>query len=541
MEICCPSCDTVYDIDRRKLTDDGVNFRCSQCSFVFKVRRASNDSSRLRVRRRSSGDTLFFDELTTLHRWIIEGRVRRDDEFSRGGEGWRRLSSISELTPFFRVVDEMNASRSAGDAGGRNAGPANGRGGTQAMGTVNPWNDVDEAPPLEERQTKREISKRPPRQTVSMPSKVSGVETEAVGRAVPGELPGRPEEATARPGEPAEQAPAGNERESSESEHEASASNSRRSAAIPGLSDTSGTPALSERDELETTKKSSAGWWALLFVILLLGALAFIFRDALLGTEEGENSAVAAADTHEAGDAQSVDGTAATALGTGDETTGQDDEAADEVADDDGGDAGAAANEEETEEAGDTPDASETDEESTTADDTGDEADAPAADVEPDDTPEVDQAAQLAEQRARLQAQQQAQQESYAARANQIGSMSASEALEFARVAASRGDSASRLRALERSVELSPSAPANTQLAQLYAASGDAAGARRAYEAALEQYAYAPALLGLADLERSTGNSAAAAERYRRVLEILPSGSSAERARSGLRALGLEP
>lgn len=43
-------------------------------------------------------------ELTTLQRWIVEGRVERDDQLSANGEEWRAFSLVKELEVFFDVA-----------------------------------------------------------------------------------------------------------------------------------------------------------------------------------------------------------------------------------------------------------------------------------------------------------------------------------------------------------------------------------------------------------------------------------------------------
>jgi len=43
--------------------------------------------------------------LATLHRWIVERRVSRDDLLSPNDEGGQRLGDIAELLPFFEIVD----------------------------------------------------------------------------------------------------------------------------------------------------------------------------------------------------------------------------------------------------------------------------------------------------------------------------------------------------------------------------------------------------------------------------------------------------
>jgi tetratricopeptide (TPR) repeat protein len=91
---------------------EGVTVKCSECHHVFRVRR--DESSVLPPRaparewkiRQPNGNIYLCRELTTLQRWIIEGKVSRDDEISLTGETWKRLGSIPELVGFFQVVED---------------------------------------------------------------------------------------------------------------------------------------------------------------------------------------------------------------------------------------------------------------------------------------------------------------------------------------------------------------------------------------------------------------------------------------------------
>ncbi|MEM7677730.1 MAG: tetratricopeptide repeat protein, partial [Myxococcota bacterium] len=56
--------------------------------------------------RHPDGRMVAFRELTTLQKWIVEGRINRDDEISKNGETWKRLGNISELEPFFSVYEK---------------------------------------------------------------------------------------------------------------------------------------------------------------------------------------------------------------------------------------------------------------------------------------------------------------------------------------------------------------------------------------------------------------------------------------------------
>ena len=56
-----------------------------------------------------TGDVQRFRELTTLQQWIVERKVGREDEISRGGESWKPLGGIAELASFFHVVEQAES------------------------------------------------------------------------------------------------------------------------------------------------------------------------------------------------------------------------------------------------------------------------------------------------------------------------------------------------------------------------------------------------------------------------------------------------
>ncbi len=159
MDVRCEKCLTVYELDDAKIGDVGLTVKCQECGNLFKVRRradtaelvartqrdadaeppqgAAHDTIEERVARppsvpeettaevpvapakgeergwllRSSatGDVVPFRELTTLQQWIVERKVTRADEISRGGDSWKPLGGIAELASFFHVVEQAEA------------------------------------------------------------------------------------------------------------------------------------------------------------------------------------------------------------------------------------------------------------------------------------------------------------------------------------------------------------------------------------------------------------------------------------------------
>jgi predicted Zn finger-like uncharacterized protein len=156
MDVRCERCRAQYVFDDDQVTPSGLTVQCTNCGHVFKVKKkelvvtvpvkadelqgtpmpASAAGARAsapapsgsstqtlypsadqpattpvptsvpewRVRQ-SNGNVFTFRELTTLQKWIIEQKVSRDDEISRGTDNWKRLGNIPDLAGFFQVVE----------------------------------------------------------------------------------------------------------------------------------------------------------------------------------------------------------------------------------------------------------------------------------------------------------------------------------------------------------------------------------------------------------------------------------------------------
>lgn len=128
MDVSCPQCDTLYELDDDQLDADGATLKCSQCEHLFRLEPRSGVQSesqqRWMVRQSGSGEFLYFTGFDTLHEWIMEGRVDAADAISRTGESWKRLGEIGEFAPIFQVVEsiaDISESSSADSGGDRSA------------------------------------------------------------------------------------------------------------------------------------------------------------------------------------------------------------------------------------------------------------------------------------------------------------------------------------------------------------------------------------------------------------------------------------
>ncbi len=151
MDVGCPKCQTEYELDDARVTEDGVTVKCTTCAHVFRVKRkqlvvtlpAKGDTpaaplgeapithsselpppppSREWKLRTAKGNVVPCRDLTMLQKWIIEGKVHRADEISLSGETWKRLGDIPELSSFFQVVEEASKGRAL-EAAARNTPP----------------------------------------------------------------------------------------------------------------------------------------------------------------------------------------------------------------------------------------------------------------------------------------------------------------------------------------------------------------------------------------------------------------------------------
>jgi predicted Zn finger-like uncharacterized protein len=122
VDVHCERCGTSYALDETRLGEGGARVRCARCGHVFLVPKSAGTpppaaavtpsptpagetaKREWRVRRRD-GSISALRELTTLQRWIVEGKLVREDEVGLSGENWRPLGSIADLETFFLAAD----------------------------------------------------------------------------------------------------------------------------------------------------------------------------------------------------------------------------------------------------------------------------------------------------------------------------------------------------------------------------------------------------------------------------------------------------
>lgn len=119
MDIRCPQCETVYEVDDDRITSESATLKCRECQHIFRLgadaRPSREDQQRWMVRDPDSGDVLYFDGFETLHGWIREGKVDRSWEVSRSGRSWKTLGNMGELAPVFQVANNVGAGGQGAD------------------------------------------------------------------------------------------------------------------------------------------------------------------------------------------------------------------------------------------------------------------------------------------------------------------------------------------------------------------------------------------------------------------------------------------
>jgi predicted Zn finger-like uncharacterized protein len=115
MDVVCERCQTEYEFDDALASERGTTVKCTNCGHQFKIYRRSGEAAEARpwMLRRADGSTITFDTLAVLQKWIVEGRVTRNDQISRDGAEWKALGSIAELESFFATAELRSAPRPA--------------------------------------------------------------------------------------------------------------------------------------------------------------------------------------------------------------------------------------------------------------------------------------------------------------------------------------------------------------------------------------------------------------------------------------------
>jgi predicted Zn finger-like uncharacterized protein len=129
MDIRCERCEAPLVLDDEHVTEAGLLVRCSRCGHAFRVKKAvavaggRRDPERAASwnLRKRNGDVYPFKDLSVLQKWVIERKALRDDEVSSPGRPWTRLAELSELDPFFSLVEQARKAPAASATAGQPA------------------------------------------------------------------------------------------------------------------------------------------------------------------------------------------------------------------------------------------------------------------------------------------------------------------------------------------------------------------------------------------------------------------------------------
>lgn len=135
MDVRCPKCGSLYELDERRMRGAQATLQCSVCSHLFRVRAAapalSITAQRWMIRSHTTGDVRYVQDFQEVHQLLMRRKVLPDDFISRTGRRWTRLSDMGELMPVFQTLESISLiEQSRGEVSGMGLGRAD----TSSMG-----------------------------------------------------------------------------------------------------------------------------------------------------------------------------------------------------------------------------------------------------------------------------------------------------------------------------------------------------------------------------------------------------------------------
>jgi predicted Zn finger-like uncharacterized protein len=111
MDVRCERCQTEYEVEDAKVSDLGTEVQCSECGHRFVAKRPSDGQAKAPgpdewLLETVAGQSHRLQSSFLLQKWIIEGRLNREDRASYNGQPWQPLGKIAEMAPFFAIVDD---------------------------------------------------------------------------------------------------------------------------------------------------------------------------------------------------------------------------------------------------------------------------------------------------------------------------------------------------------------------------------------------------------------------------------------------------
>jgi predicted Zn finger-like uncharacterized protein len=130
MEVRCDHCQSECKLDEGATPGSRTSVKCNDCGHIIVLEPKTPAPEGPKngpatpppdvvewLVETSNGRSLRSPDLATLHRWIIERRVTREDRISRDGKSWQRVGELPDLVPFFDIVDSAERARRADTPG----------------------------------------------------------------------------------------------------------------------------------------------------------------------------------------------------------------------------------------------------------------------------------------------------------------------------------------------------------------------------------------------------------------------------------------
>jgi predicted Zn finger-like uncharacterized protein len=106
MRVTCPQCKVWNDLDDAMIGPSETVIACTRCGHFFKVlNERTEDAVQTRgwMIRKRNGALFKVDRLSHIQKWILQGTITLEDEFSKSGKSWIRLGEISQLAGLFKL------------------------------------------------------------------------------------------------------------------------------------------------------------------------------------------------------------------------------------------------------------------------------------------------------------------------------------------------------------------------------------------------------------------------------------------------------
>ncbi len=108
MEVKCPKCQTLYHLDEKHITGDGINVKCTTCNNIFKVQAPAHSVAQVGWHlKKPDGTIINFAHLGELQKLILEHRAHLEDMISKDGQTYKKLSDMPEFAPLFLKRNQM--------------------------------------------------------------------------------------------------------------------------------------------------------------------------------------------------------------------------------------------------------------------------------------------------------------------------------------------------------------------------------------------------------------------------------------------------